>query len=141
MDYSEAELHFQGQQHQMGISQGLLRLYEQLGVVIKSAQYIVLQTPKAPLDVKKCLHQALQILEEIQRQHLQAPPTPALVAALDQYYQILQRSFAQANYTPEDFTSLVPAARQLLLLYRQQQGFKQRRFVGKPPLNVKRSQA
>lgn len=139
MDYSEAESHFYRQQDHMSTQHSLLLLYEQLGTLVKSAQYIVLQTRQAPLDVKQCLHQALQVMEEIQRQHLQAPVPPEQAEQLLACYRQLQGRFEQSVYAPEDFNALVPEVRQLASHYRQQQGIKKRRSDYRPPLNVNRS--
>ncbi len=122
----------------MSVRQSVLLLYGQLRTLVKSIQYIVLQTRQAPLDVKQCLHKALQVIEEIQRQHLQYPAAPEHVQQLMKCYGQLQARFEQTEYAPEDFVELVPEVCQLVNHYQQQQGIKKRRPYARPPLNVHR---
>ena len=140
MDYSEAESHFYDQrQHHLSPERTVLTLYEQLTVVTRSARYTVLQNPESRVPIKKCLDQALRLLEEIQRLQLALTLPESITSGTQVCYGYLGRLFAQETaFLAADFLQVHEATRELLSQWQHLHAIKKRRRPQTPPLNVKR---
>ena len=94
-DFSEAENQFQNGRQHMSNTHIVLALYGQFTVWCKSAYYLALQSPGAHVKIKNCLHEALKIIEEIQR--IENPSPSKNKTALSQCQQDIEHLFSETN--------------------------------------------
>ncbi len=118
----------------MSTEQWLHQLYDRLGVLCKSAHYVVLQAPRASTKVRHCLHEAGKVVQDIQRNDL------IQEKELEALNQMLQQLFNQPQYALPEIVRLRAQAQALMQNYRQRYPLKKRGVHPAPPLNVKRTE-
>lgn len=135
MDFSEAENRFQrGRQH-MSESHIVLALYGQLTIWCKSAYYLALQSPKAHVKIKNCLHEALKVIEELQRMEARTPSEKQ--EDLNQCQQDLESLFSSSDHLIS--TDLLHKVhKKSIELKNRRSKTTKRRHYSKSPLNVNR---